>query len=97
MLATIIKLKSVAKMMQKTAFLSVFEQFLASKLKPKTLNHRTAAPSLPDIRRATHVFGMPGYPAKVYVVGLRTGGVWHIYAQCVAGANGPITNSLMIV
>jgi hypothetical protein len=47
--------------------------------------------------RVTQVFGMPDYPAKAYVVGLRTGGMWHIYAQCVASANGPITNSLMIV
>jgi hypothetical protein len=47
--------------------------------------------------RVTHVFGLPDYPARAYVLGLRTGGAWHIYAQCVATGNGPITNSLMIV
>jgi hypothetical protein len=94
MLATIIKLKSVAKMMQKNSLFVRFRTFLASKLKPKTGRRLRR---LPDIRRATHVFGMPDYPAKAYVVGLRTGGVWPIYAQCVAGANGPITDSLMIV
>jgi hypothetical protein len=47
--------------------------------------------------RVTHVFGVPDYPARAYVLGLRTGGAWHIYAQCVATANGPITNSLMII
>jgi hypothetical protein len=47
--------------------------------------------------RVTHVFGIPDYPARAYVLGLRTGGIWHIYAQCVTSPNGPITNSLMIV
>lgn len=47
--------------------------------------------------RVTHVFGLPDYPIRAHVVGLRSAGGWHIYAQCVASGNGPVTNSLMIV
>lgn len=47
--------------------------------------------------RVTHVFGIPDYTARAHVVGLRSGGGWHIYAQCVASGTGPITSSLMIV
>jgi hypothetical protein len=47
--------------------------------------------------KVTHVFGMPDYTSKAYVAGIRTGGTWHIYAQCVTSNNGPITGSVTIV
>jgi len=47
--------------------------------------------------RVTHVFGIPDYPIRAHVLGLRTGGVWHIYAQCVASGTGPVTGSVTIV
>lgn len=47
--------------------------------------------------RVTHVFGIPDYNARAHVIGVRTGGTWHIYAQCVTTGMGPITASSMII
>lgn len=41
--------------------------------------------------RVTHVFGLGrGYTARAHVLGVRTGGLWRIYAQRIATGNGPI-------
>lgn len=47
--------------------------------------------------RVTHVFGIPDYPIRAHVVGIRQGGTWHVHAQCVSSGNGPITGALTIV
>ncbi len=48
--------------------------------------------------RVTHVFG-PGvdYPMRAHVIGIRTGGTWHLYAQKVAAGRGPVTGAVQIV
>jgi hypothetical protein len=48
--------------------------------------------------RVTRVFGIgKDYSARAHVVGVRTGGAWHLYAQQVAGGTGPVTGSVQII
>jgi hypothetical protein len=48
--------------------------------------------------RVTHVFGVgKEYLTRAHVVGIRTGGAWHLYAQQVASGLGPVTGSVQIV
>jgi hypothetical protein len=48
--------------------------------------------------RVTHVFGVGReYLTRAHVVGVRTGGAWHLYAQQVASGRGPVTGSVQIV
>lgn len=48
--------------------------------------------------RVTRVFGVgKDYPVRAHVVGVRTGGTWHLYAQQVASGTGPVTGSVQII
>lgn len=46
--------------------------------------------------RVTHVFGANQY-AYAFVVGIRTAGTWHVYAQRLAGPQGPLLPPMQIV
>lgn len=47
--------------------------------------------------RVTHVFGLGDYHPRAHVIGVRTAGVWHLYAQVIASGSGPVTNSVQLV
>jgi hypothetical protein len=48
--------------------------------------------------RVTRVFGVgKDYAARAHVVGVRTGGTWHLYAQQVSTGVGPVTGSVQII
>lgn len=48
--------------------------------------------------RVTRVLGVgKDYSARAHVVGIRTGGTWHLCAQQVAGGSGPVTGSVRII
>ncbi|MGV2334359.1 MAG UNVERIFIED_CONTAM: hypothetical protein LVR18_09665 [Planctomycetaceae bacterium] len=48
--------------------------------------------------RVTKVFGIgKDYSVRAHVVGIRTGGTWHLYAQQVATGTGPVTGSVCII
>lgn len=48
--------------------------------------------------RVTRAFGIgKDYSVRAHVVGVRTGGTWHLYAQQVSGGSGPVTGSVQII
>ena len=47
--------------------------------------------------RVTHVFGKGDYASYAYVVGVRSGGIWHVYGQRTAGPGGPVVGVTQIV
>lgn len=47
--------------------------------------------------RVTHVFGLGDYQPRAHVVGVRTAGTWHLFAQVIASGSGPVTASVQLI
>lgn len=48
--------------------------------------------------RVSHIFGLgTEYTSRAHVVGVRSGGAWHVYAQQIASGAGPVTGAVQIV